>query len=319
MSDEGSLRTALSKPRPFLGPPRVLAPRKEGHVSATVQFIVPGLVVSAAERERLVGLFDRLDVAVEAAAIERAANEATGQSGILVSATFYVLAKSADEAEAVIDTASALLVERFLGVLSFLAGVRCVAINAQTTRTGEGASYSTTLEPSSRAGQAPATLKWDEGSLGHGTPPPQVFNAFLWLRRGLAARDPLATYGALMNSLEATAGLLVDAGATRGACPQCGRAGAREAVDTDILRELVVGRIGASPELFDRIWDARGAALARGGASVTADTLRRLTELKFEAATLCYKGIKLALGLPLDGPPQLDPALFITSTLMDVH
>src|SRR5688572_299691 len=159
MSEEGSLRTSLSKPRPFLGPPRVLAPRKEGHVSATVQFIVPGLVVSTAERGRLVGLFDRLDAGVQAAAIERVANEATGQTGILVSATFYVPATGPEDAEAAIDTASALVVERFLGMLSFLAGVRCVAINAQTTRTGEGATYSTTLEPSSRSGQAPATLR----------------------------------------------------------------------------------------------------------------------------------------------------------------
>lgn len=131
MSEVGSLRTSLSKPRPFLGPPRVLAPRKEGHVSATVQFIVPGLALAAGERERLVKLFDRLDAGVQAAAIERVANEATGQTGILASATFYVPAKRPDEAEAAIDTASALVVERFLGVLSFLAGVRCVAINAR--------------------------------------------------------------------------------------------------------------------------------------------------------------------------------------------
>src|SRR5688572_4277065 len=129
MSEEGSLRTSLSKPRPFLGPPRVLAPRKADHVSATVQFIVPGLAVSGAERERLVRFFDHVGMSVHAAAIERVANEATGQTGILVSATFYVPERGADDADAAIDTASALLVERFLGMLSFLAGVRCVAIN----------------------------------------------------------------------------------------------------------------------------------------------------------------------------------------------
>lgn len=319
MSEVGSLRTSLSKPRPFLGPPRVLAPRKEGHVSATVQFIVPGLALATGERERLVKLFDRLDAGVQAAAIERVANEGTGQTGILASATFYVPAKRPDEAEAAIDTASALVVERFLGVLSFLAGVRCVAINAQTTRTGEGATYSTTLEPSSRSGQAPATLRWAPGAFGDATPPAHVFNAFLWLRRGLAARDPLATYGALMNSLEATARLLVDSGPAGKPCPHCGRGPARETIDTDGVHELVVERIGAPAELFDRIWEARSAALALDGAFVTADTLRRLTELKLDAATLCYKGIKLALGMPLDGPPQLDPGQFITSTLMDVH
>jgi hypothetical protein len=317
MSEEGSLRTSLSKPRPFLGPPRVLAPRKEGHVSATVQLIVPGLSASSSDRARLVDLFDRVGVSIHAAAVERVTNEATGQTGIIVSATFYVPETHTDDADAVIDTTSALIVERFLGMLSFLAGVRCVAVNAQTTRTGEGTTFATTLEPSSRAAQAAASLQWSAEPFGGRTPPAHVFNAFLWLRRGLAARDPLATYGALMNSLQAAARVVVRARPDGHRCPECGRP--PEANETDRLRELVVERIGASAELFDRIWEARNAALAQDDESVTADTLRRLTELKFDAATLCYKGIKLALGMPLDGPPQLDPSLFITSTLMDVH
>jgi hypothetical protein len=85
------------------------------------------------------------------------------------------------------------------------------------------------------------------------------------------------------------------------------------------MRELVVERIGAPSDLFERVWQARNAALAQDDEAVTADVLRRLTELKLEAATLCYKAIKLALGTPLDAPPHLDPDLFVTSTLMDVH
>jgi hypothetical protein len=318
MSEEGSLRTSLSKPRPFLGPPRVLAPRKAGHVSATVQFIVPGLAVSGGERERLVGFFDHVGAGVHAAAIERVTNEATGQTGILVSATFYVPDQGPDDADAAIDTASALIVERFLGMLSFLAGVRCVAINAQTTRTGEGSTFATTLEPSSRSGPAAPTLQWAAEPFGTATPPPHVFNALLWLRRGLAARDPLVTYGALMNGLQAAARELT-AGAPAGErCPRCGSA-AGEATEAERMRAVVVERLGAPAELFDRIWRARDAALAHGDQSVTAEALRRLTELKFDAATLCYKAIKLALGLPVDGPPALDRSQFITSTLMDVH
>lgn len=38
-----------------------------------------------------------------------------------------------------------------------------------------------------------------------------------------------------------------------------------------------------------------------------------------EAADLCYKGIKLAMDLPLDGPPKLDPSFFVTSALMYVE
>jgi hypothetical protein len=316
MSEEGSLKTSLSKPRPFLGPPRVLAPRKAGHVSATVQFIVPGLAVGKGERERLVRFFDHVGVSVHAAAIERVANEATGQTGILVSATFYVQDHGPGDADAAIDTASALLVERFLGMVSFLAGARCVAINAQTTRTGEGSTFATTLEPSSRAGASAPTLQRGAETFGTATPPPHVFNALLWLRRGLAARDPLVTYGALMNGLQAAARELMG-DPSAGPCPHCGStAGAGEA---ERMRALVVERLGAPAELFDRIWRARDAALAIGQESVTAESLRRLTELKFDAAALCYKAIKLALGLPLDGPPALDRAQFITSTLMDVH
>jgi hypothetical protein len=81
----------------------------------------------------------------------------------------------------------------------------------------------------------------------------------------------------------------------------------------------VVGQLGAAPELFERVWQARRAALGEDDRAVTAEVLRRLTELKYDAATLCYRAIKRALGMPLDAPPQLDPALFVTSTLMDVH
>ena len=304
MSQEGSLRIGVGQPRPFLGPPRVLAPRKDGHISATVQFIVPGLAMAARDRERALALFDRLGVNIHQAVIERVANEATGQTGVLVSATFYVAEKQGSEADADSDTASALRVERFLGMLSFLAGVRCVAVNAQTTRTGESG-YSTTLEPHSRSANTTPSLQWTAEPFGRGTPSPHVFNALLWLRRGLAGRDPLATYAALMNSLQAA-----------------GREVMGPAADTAEgawMRELVVERIGAPADLFDRIWKARSAALALGGEAVDAGALRRLTELKLDAATLCYKAIKLALGMPLDAPPQLDPDLFVTSTLMDVH
>jgi hypothetical protein len=319
MPQEGSLRTALTRPRPFLGPPRVLAPRKEGHVSATVQFIVPGLVASAEDRQRALALFEHLEVPVHAAAIERASNEGTGQPGIFVSATFYVPDNAPEDADRAIDTASALLVERFLGLLSFLAGVRCVAINAQTTRTGEGATFSTTLEPSSRSGQSPARLHWPETPFVGATPSPHVFNALLWLRRGLAARDPLLTYVALMNGLLSAARDVVGRKPEPGRCSRCGGPQAQEVSETDWMRELVVEQLGASPELFERVWQARRAALGEDDRAVTAEVLRRLTELKYDAATLCYRAIKRALGTPLDAPPQLDPALFVTSTLMDVH
>lgn len=303
MSQEGSLRIGLGQPRPFLGPPRVLAPRKEGHISATVQFIVPGLPMGARDRERALALFDRLGLSIHQAVIERVANEATGQTGVLVSATFYVPEKQA-EADADIDTTSALLVERFLGMLSFLAGVRCVAVNAQTTRTGESG-YATTLEPHSRSGNTTPSLQWTAEPFGRGTPSPHVFNALLWLRRGLAGRDPLATYAALMNSLEAAGREVVGAGG--------------QVAEGDRMRALVVDRLGAPAELFERIWKTRSAALAQGGEAVDAVALRQLTELKLDAAALCYKAIKLALGMPLEAPPQLDPDLFVTSTLMDVH
>jgi hypothetical protein len=318
MSEEGSLRIVLGQPRPFLGPPRVLAPRKEGHVSATVQFIVPGLALGAQDRERALGLFERIGITIHEAAIERVANEATGQTGILVSATFYVTEKRASEVDVDIDTASALLVERYLGMLSFLAGMRCVAINAQTTRTGESG-YATTLEPVSRSSAKTPSLQWPEEPFGRGMPSPNVFNALLWLRRGLAGRDPLATYAALMNALQAAGRDVIGEKPEPGRCSRCGGPQAQEASEIDWMRELVVDRIGAPSDLFERIWKARNAALAQDDQAVDADVLRALTELKLEAATLCYKAIKLALGMPLDAPPQLDPDLFVTSTLMDVH
>jgi hypothetical protein len=152
---------------------------------------------------------------------------------------------------------------------------------------------------------------------GGATPPPHVFNALLWLRRGLAARDPLVTYGALMNGLQAVARGVAGPRPDRTPCPQCGAVKGGD--EAESVRSLVVERLGAPVELFERVWRARNVVLAHSDEPVTAETLRVLTELKFDAATLCYQAIKLALGLPIDGPPALDRGQFITSTLMDVH
>jgi hypothetical protein len=319
MAEEGSLRTSLVKPRQFLGPPRVLAPRKAGHVSATVQFIVPALVVASEDRPRLMNIFEHVGIDIHAAAVERVANEATNQVGTLVSATFHLPEGASEEAtDAAVDNVSALLVERFLGMLSFLTGSKRVAVNAQTTRSHEGASFSTTLEPTSRSAGDRIALQLPAAPFETRTPPPNVLNALLWLRRGLAASDSFDTYGALMVTLETMAREIVGANAAQRSCPECGSPSPESTV-TEMVRTLVVDRLGAPADLFATLWSTRNEVVARGNGSLTAETFRRLTELKFDATNLCYKAIKLALAIPVDGPPQLDPALFVASALMDVH
>jgi hypothetical protein len=319
MQGEGSLRTSLVKPRQFLGPPRVLAPRKPGYASATVQFIVPALVVAAEDRPRLLSIFEHVGIEIHAAAIERVANEATNQVGTLVSATFHVAEGQSEEAtDTAVDNASALVVERFLGMLSFLTGSKRVAVNAQTTRSRDS-TFSTTLEPTSRSAGDRIPLQLPDERFEGRTPPSSVLDALLWLRRGLAASDSFDTYAALMVTLETIAREVVGTKSTEAVCPHCGSVPSPEVSVTDMVRAMVVDRLGGPPDLFATIWSTRNEVVARGNGSLTADTFRRLTELKFEAANLCYKAIKLALGIPIDGPPQLDPALFAASALMDVH
>jgi len=312
-------REFLFKPRQFLGAPLVTAPPRAGHVQAAVQFIIPGLAVGKHEHAAVLKLCDRLGREVRAA-LKRVTADDTKQVGTLVALAFHVPNAGTPEAlTASVDDTAIAIVERFLGMLSFLAGGRLVAAHNQTTWVKDGGSLSTKLEPLGRSGETRVPFDLPDDPFGGRTPPDNVFIALFWLRRALAERDPLDTYAALMVTLQAIAREVVQATPSEHRCSNCGHLTKEDPGASAIVRELVIGKLGATADQFARLWKARNAVVAHGNQAVDAGTFLRLTELKFEAADLCYKGIKLAMGLPLDGPPRLDPSFFVTSALMYVE
>lgn len=310
----------LFKTRQFLGPPPGTASPRSGHIQAAVQFIIPGLAVSKRDREGILRLFEHIGLEILNSDLQRVTETNTKQAGTLVSAAFYVPEATTETALiASIDDTAITIVERFLGMLSFCAGTRLIAANVQTTWINKQGSMSTKLEPIGRSNETQVPFDVPKDSFGRKTPTENIFIALFWLRRALAERDPLDTYAALMVSLQAIAREIVQSKQVECRCSECGHVTMENSSVTALVRELVVGKLGAPPDRFTQLWKARNAVVAHGNQQVDAGTFLRLTELKFEAANLCYKGIKLAMGLPVNGPPRLGQPFFVTSALMYVE
>jgi hypothetical protein len=265
-------------------------------------------------------LCERLGREIYEATFNGVASSEMNRVGTLFAIAFYVEKPAAPEAiVAVIDDAAIEIVERLLGMLSFLAGVRLVAEHTQTAWVKDDGGMSSKLEPMGRPGVTRAPFELPEDPLGGRPLQPNIFIALFWLRRALAERDPLDTYAAFMVSLQAIAREVVTPTPLQRRCSECGHVRVEDPGATALVRELVVEKLGSTPDQFARLWRARNALVAHGNQAVDAGSFVRLTELKFEAAMLCYKGIKLALGLPTDGPPNLDVSFFATSALMYVE
>ncbi len=297
-------REFLFRPRQFLGKPAVVAPQKTGFASAAVQFIIPGLSVGKENREAILYMLKHLGLEIHGADLQRVENKTNKRVALLVAVSFYVQSSSKQETvDAFIDDYAITIVERFLGMLTFYSGIRHTAVHTQVTIAKTDGSFSNRLEPAGRSGEQKITLSLPKEPFADKIPTDTIFIALFWLRRGLAERDPLDTYAAFMVCLQAIAREVV------GTKPSL----------TSMVRELVVDTLGASPELFEKIWKVRNTVVAHGNRPVDAGTFLLLTELKMDAAKLCYKGIKLAMNLPLDGPPHIDQSFFVTSHLMYVE
>lgn len=291
----------LFKPAQFLGHPTVFPPPAQGKLQASVQFIVPGLKLGNKDRKRVTQLAHNCGMELWAVDTQRVENKRTKEPATLFTFAFYVSpARSKDENGQVILSTSRLLVERFLGLMSFFAGIRLSFAHLQATTMGKEGHYVLTLPPVGRASTPPIRIDYPD-DVTNIVPPDDVFSALFWLRRGLAERDPIDTFSSLMVCLQIMARHIV---VRRGASI------------TSLVRELVESRLGASPHLRRRLWRARNAVVAHGNLPVTAEVLLELTDLKFEAAILAFNSIKLSLGMPIDEPPLPDQRFFVTDAFM---
>ncbi len=292
----------LFKPVQFLGQPMVFPPPSEGKLPASAQFIVPGLKLGKNAEKRAAELAQNCGVELWGVRTSLVTSERTKEPATLFSFAFYVSPKGGKEAnDQLVMSTARLLVEQFLGLLSFLAGIRLSFVHLQaTTSGGEEGHYSTILPVTRRVETPRIPIAWPD-DVSRIAPSDDVFSALFWLRRGLAERDPIETFSDLMVCLQIMARHIV---VQRGASL------------TSLMSELVVSKLGASPELFRRLWTARNAVVAHGNLPVTAEVILELTDLKFEAAILAFKSIKLTLGMPIDEPPSPNQAFFVTDAFM---
>ena len=82
---------------------------------------------------------------------------------------------------------------------------------------------------------------------------------------------------------------------------------------------LITSKLDGTEDKFRRLWKVRNAITAHGDDPVTADVLQDVVELKFDAVDFAFKGIKLALGLPVDGPPKPSQLFLITDAFLDAE
>jgi len=320
MSENSQDSLYLFKSVQNLGHPSVFPPQTQGKIPASVQFIIPGFKLGKRDKKHVTQLAYKCGIDLWGIDMHPTENTRTKEPATLVTFAFYVAPTSReDENKQTIQSVSHLLVERFLGLLSFFAGMKLSAINMQYTTIGkEEGHYSKILPVFARTSTPRITVEFPADLEGI-APTDDVFSALYWLRRGLSERDPVENFWALMVCLEIMARHIVKHQPVARRCPSCGaELETQEPSITSLMRELVVSRLGATAELFNRLWKARCAIVAHGNRPVTAEVFLELTELKFDAVTLAFQSIKLGLGMPLDSSPSPDHAFFVTDAFMYV-
>ncbi len=307
--------------------PSVTAPVEKGKISVNLQFITSHITMSAKGKD----IFDKL--------IRKCLDEIWGsnistikcrETGLLY--TFVEIAFHINEEEdfyRAVQNKSRLLIERFLGIISFCFGVKLSAWNiVLDVKDDSGKLYPQTQRKIERP---PTKFRVPDELIDGKVISSEIFNALFWLRRGLAERDPIDTYNAFMVCLQILAKDWWDKKIASGCipyepqprkCPHC-----KEKLTnrgkyppiTSLFTQYVIREFGASKGDVDEVWGLRNAIAGHGDKSnIDADVFIKITDLKFRAAEWAYQGINLALGLDLtsDDTPKPSQDFFITDALM---
>lgn len=288
--------------------------------SVSVQFIVPGLKLGNQDKNKVYQLVKKCGIDIYKIEAQLSQNERTKEPATLFTIAFYVNSfNNKEEKTTILNSASRLLIERFIGLLSFFIGIKLSAINIQYTTTDNVKTLQKILPVSSKSLRLPIKVELPEITENSQTLPEDIFSALFWLRRGLSERDPIENYSALMICIQIMARHLVNLEPNKKSCPSCGAELETQPPSITLLtRTLLVSKLGAPDALYERLWKARNAIVAHGNIPITAEVFLELTDLKFEAANLAFKSIKLGLGMPLDSPPSPNPSYFITDAFMHV-
>jgi hypothetical protein len=307
-------QAALFKPVQFLGRAAITPSKIHGKIGALVQFIIPGLTIGKNNITRFQRLALNCSDIIEKTKFDRVTRDQDKQPATLVTIAFHYMPDSQGEPHK--DTAERLgrlIAERFVSLLSFAVGERLSAIHQQVSKVNEDGTLSTHLHPQSKVPGQPRQIEVADILLEK-KPSEDIFKALFWLRRGISERDHLNAYAALMVALEILSGILVPPETTIRLCSNCGAEVSK--LTRSSVKSLVVETLGESDELFQRLWKVRNAIVAHGGQAVTANVLADVVELKLEAIPLVFRGLKIAMGIPQDGPPNPSPMVMITDTFL---
>jgi hypothetical protein len=348
--EEASFATYLFRPAQLLGIPSVVAPSESGKISVSLQFIIPGFHISKAEKQKYNELIKKCHVGVWGSDIQNVKNNETGASATLVTIAYYI-DKPGDDSERnqIIQNMSRLLIERFLGVVSYCAGTKLHGKNIVNTII-EGSNFKAILNAIGRT-QSPK-IEFDlPQDLIDNIPSDRIFTALFWLRRGLAESDPIDTYNAFMVCLQIIARdwwekknpgveipgptflfkefITTALGGSWVNVTENHRENRMHRIHFGIKHPLShllalfsssrTRPLGEDLDLVEKAWKKRNAIGAHGNKlNINSDDFIGLTELKFEAAKWAYKGINLALGLDLENAPKPSQNFFVTAALMNL-
>lgn len=279
--------TYLFRPAQFLGTPSVIAPAVTGKISVTLQFIIPDLHVSEANKEDYKKLIKNFHTDIWSSDTANLKSKA-GAPATLVTVAYYIDEVGDDtERHQIIENTSRLLIERILGIVSFCAGIKLRGVNIINTIV-KGSSLEAILHAESRTQSPKIRFSIPQDLIDKIIPSDRIFTALFWLRRGLAESDPIDTYNAFMVCLQILARNWWE---TK-------NPGRQLPGPTSLFKEYITAELGADTDLVEKSWKKRNAIAAHGNKlNIDSDDLIGLTELKFEAANWAYKGINLAFGI----------------------
>ena len=320
--------------------PSIIAPVENGKVSVNLQFVITSFDITDESRDVFNKLIGKCLDEIWGSDVVLIKCRETGLVQTLVEIAFYINENEADY-NRTIQNKSRLLIERFLGFVSFCAGIKISARNVVPTITSDS-TQKMTLSAQNKSETPPIRFEIPDELLDSSILSPRIFAALFWLRRGLAEQDPIDTYNAFMVCLQILARNWWDKKITSGGarnepqprkcphcenelpllekCPKCDGDLISEIPPSSFLfREYITTEIGASRSKIKKVWSLRNAIAAHGDKSdIDADDFIKLTELKKEAAIWAYQGINRALGLALDSAPKPSQDFFVTDALMNL-
>jgi len=311
----------LFKPSQFLGEPKAFPPRVHGKLPVVVQFIIPQLKIGNKDKPTILEYAHLSITDFWQLNIETVKNKTTNEQAIYITLAFYIsrYPSEDDSSSSKVISTSLFYVEKFLSLLSFFMGTKLSAEHIQYNIKNEDGSFKKILPVIRRT--AVPKIKDELRNYKIVEPPnEEVFNALLWLRRGLAEHDPIITFSSLMVSLEIMARLKSSIGATLLYCEKCGQiCGHYEYHVTASMKDFLVDILGCTIEKFNELWAARNSIVAHGRKTLSPEEYVKLTELKFEAANFAYKGMKLCLGIDINSPLSPSPMFYVTDALMHIY